>query len=285
MTVKDLLTYWLSIVKLTLKPHTYSDYLNYSNHVIEYIGDVELSSLNSITVQHMFFDMLDKYGSNSVLHAYTVFRIAVNYAIDNDLLLKNPLKGVKLPQKQKFLPTFLSSADLKRLLHCSEEYGIYNAVLLAGCLGLRRGECLGLSLSDVDSDRSIIHVSRSAEWKDGVRYTSSLKSESSHRFLLVSPLFIDSLMRHTESTYFCDYSQSVLCRRLTNCLKDNGFPHLRFHDLRHTFASISVVNGENLKVLQAKLGHSSIQLTLDTYAHLDLSAQESTSHMFDDFLL
>ena len=285
MTVKALIFQWLGIVKMTLMPHTYRDYLNYSNHIIEYIGDMDMELLTSQNVQDMYFSMLDRYNPKTVLHAHTVFRIIVHYGIENDILLKDPLKGVKLPKKRKFSPTFLSAAELKRLLHCSEEYGIYNAVLLAGCAGLRRGECLALSVADIDTDRNVIHVSRSAEWKDGKRCFSSCKSTSSHRLLLVSDKFIESLMNHTDGEYFCDYSQSVLQRRLARCLKENNFSPMRFHDLRHTFASISVVNGDNLKVVQARLGHSSIQLTLDLYAHLDLSAQESSSSLFDDLII
>ena len=285
MTVKELLYQWLCVIKLTLNKHTYNDYLNYSNHVIDYIGDRHISGLSSSDLQQMFLQMLDDHGISYVIHAHRIFRIAIHYALDNDILCKDILRSVKLPKQQKYNPVFLSPLELKRLIKCSEDYGIYNAVILAGCAGLRRGECLALAVSDLDRERCLIRVSHSAEWKNGKRIISSPKSESGNRILMVSPAFIQSLLDHTDSDYLCDYSQSVLCRRLSRCLSENGFAHMRFHDLRHTFASLALDAGTNIKVLQSRMGHASIRLTLDTYAHLDVSAQAKSADLFDDFLI
>lgn len=281
MKVFDFLYTWLSIVRMSVSAHTFNDYMVYVNHIDSYIGNIDIEELTYQDVQRMYTSMCATDGAKQVLHMHSIFRIAINYALDIDVIGKNPLRGVILPKKEKYHPVFISGAELRRMLSLSDYYGIYNAVLLAGCLGLRRGECLALHRSDLDPDRNIITVSRSAEWKDGRRIISSPKSETSYRKLLISEAFATALLTHSHSDYFCDYSQSVLYKRFSALLRENSFKPMRFHDLRHTYASLLLESGVDIKVIQSRLGHSSVSLTLDTYAHVDVRSQTVSSTVLD----
>lgn len=281
MKVKEFLYKWLCLVRMSVSKHTFDDYSVYINHVNYYIGDIDIDCLTFNVIQQMYSDMCAKDGANQVLHTHSIFRIAINYALDTDVIAKNPLRGVLLPKKKKYYPTFVSADDIRRMLSVADDYQIYNAILLAGCAGLRRGECLALHRSDLDLDKCIITVSSSAEWKNGVRAISSLKSDSSHRKLLVSEAFASALINHATTDYFCDYSQSVLQRRFAALQREHGFKKMRFHDLRHTYASLLLESGVNIKVIQSRLGHTSVSFTLDTYSHVDLSSQTSSATVLD----
>ena len=258
------------------------DYMHSMNHVLCNTPRMQLQDFGRAEVQQLYNFLALNHSPNLALHVHSVLRIAINYAIDNDLIVKNPLRGVVLPKKEKYHPVFISANELQTLLIASEYHGIYNAVLLAGYAGLRRGEVLGLTVPYVDTEKCILEICRSVEYRNGERIVSLPKSDNSYRRLLVSERFISRLLEHHDgSEYFCDYTQGVLYKRFSKCLKETGMKPMRFHDLRHTYASLLLESGEDIKNISFRLGHSSVTLTLDTYVHLNTNSQRSSADALD----
>lgn len=316
MLFTDYLEQWLEIVKVRVKIATYSSYASMvKSTIIPYFKEKKLT-LKEVEARHiqMFYtEKLKTVKPNSVIHYHAVIHQALKYAVKTDMIAQNPAMKVDRPKKNDFQPTFYDAKEMDKLFTIIKGTKLELPVLVAAFYGLRRGEVLGLKWDAIDFDRCTITVKRTVtsvnldgKYKDIEQ--DSAKTKSSLRTL---PLVANFREYFTEvkaaqetnkricgNAYNYQYDGYVFVDEMGDRLRPNyltdGFPKLlekhglkrmRFHDLRHSCASILLANGVPLKQIQEWLGHSDFSTTANIYAHLDYSSKLSSAQAMTAGLL
>ena len=177
----------------------------------------------------------------------------------------------------------LTSDQLSAFFQEAKDSGVYELYYLDLATGLRRGELLGLKWRDVDLDRGVLKIQRAISRQNGKVVEAPLKTKNAYRTLPLSADAIDVLMQQRRKTGNSEWvfpsptggpmSPDSVLHMLQRVLKRAGLPRIRFHDLRHTFATMALQNGVDVKTVSSMLGHYSAGFTLDTYAHVTTDAQ------------
>ena len=187
----------------------------------------------------------------------------------------------------------IPAEQLQAFLKEAKETGVYEMYYIELATGLRRGELLGLIWTDIDWKNGIIKVRRSIARVNGEIVESPLKTKNSYRTVSISPQAIEVLKEQkakTNDTYVFPSSNGgpispdSVNNMLKRVLARAGIPKGRFHDLRHTFATIALQNGVDIKTVSGMLGHFSAGFTLDTYAHVTTSAQKEAAETMGNLL-
>lgn len=301
----EFLTTWLETVhKYKIQQTTYQDYQNKINGKIKaYFGEkITLDDCKPRLI-HGFYEFLRSDGvtERTVLHYHNLLHTAFEYAVRQEIFEFNPMNRVERPQEKKFVGSFYSVDELQTLLSLAENETIYIPIVLAAYYGVRRSEALGLSWDNVDFDKKEIRicqklVEEKQKGKSKLTLSDEMKTEGSRRTLPLLPDVEEILLKHKERQesyrkqfrrgYSTKHLDMVCVDQMGNLIKPNyvtsrfpkilkkyGLRAIRFHDLRHTCASLLVTKNINMKVIQVWLGHSNMSTTADIYSHLDTNAK------------
>lgn len=298
---------WLiEIVQLSRKPSTFDLYYGLYKNYIENttISFLKLSDIQSSNIQKYYND-LKKQGksSNVIFKINKLLRTFFNYAITQNYISNNPCsKGrIIIPgdlRKEKKKIEIFTNEELKLILNAPETSLIKFIALTCVNTGIRRGECLGLKWSDIDTDNNEIHIRRSvktvAKYDDDMNkhyapIMQTTKTYTSERDIPLPKSLISILGTIKEqqeinkskagksyvdnNLIFCNENgglidDSNLSRSFSRFLKRLGIPHKHMHCLRHTYATLQFENNIPLKTVSKLLGHRSIKITADTYTHV-----------------
>lgn len=285
-------------VEKDLQPSTINGYLNnIDKHIVPYIGDTKLKDLSTDDIRSLHKALLDKgLSGKSVLYVHNVLKVALNKAVDQELIEKNVCLKVKPPAVLKYRHKILSSDQIRTLSDVMKDDPYIPMAIMSARLGLRRGEVLGIKVSDVDFDNNTLAVNRQVSIiKDNSDPNSEtsyygvkkLKSESSNRVIDFSEAIkalIKNQIRLNEANkerygemytdddfLFCDefgkfISPQTLYHAFKRALNKSGLPNVRFHDLRHSFAAFCIDANIHMYILSKALGHSSTAVTEEVYA-------------------
>ena len=288
---------WLAHVEPRLKPSTYDGYKRYvEGHLIPAFGKYPLRALNAGLIQAWADEKLaERLAPKSVNNLMVVLKKALKDAVTWGYLATNPateVRRVPVPHKEM---RALSAGEVKRFLAAAEPaYWLLFAV--AVFTGLRRGELIALKWGDVDWEAGRLSVRRSL-WKG--RYMDP-KSRRSIRRVDLAPQVLEALREARpdgngdsikDQLIFSSSNgqplepDNLIKRRFLPALERAELPRIRFHDLRHTYASLLIQAGEHPKAIQQALGHASIQTTLDTYGHLLPGAFEHSGQRIERTVL
>lgn len=265
------------------------------------VGDLAGEDLNE------FYEYLDDKGltAATALRYHGLIHAALKYAVKKEYLDDNPCDHADRPKQEKYHASFYSEDEVRALLTAAKGETAYIPILLAAYYGLRRSEALGLKWSNIDFQTKTISISHKVvEANDGGKYRpkgfDKMKNKSSNRMLPLIPEVESELLNHYAqqkrnaqilgSAYSHEYDDYV-CIDQTGCLlrpnyvtthfgmilRKNGLRHIRFHDLRHTCASLLLKHGIPMKAIQEWLGHSTFEVTANTYAHLDYSSKQRSA--------
>ena len=315
MFISDYLEMWLEdYIKDVRSDNTYLKYKNICDkYIITLLGNTKLSELKVIHIEKLIRDFR-KEGLNptSIQNYYGVIRAALNKAVKLQLLNDNPCKFVDTPKRSKFKANILSVEEFyliydKLNAEFYEDYIFKLALDISLETGLRRGEMCGLTWKDIDFKNKCIHVRQALIRVNNTYTISSLKTESSYRSLPISDILLDKLEAHQKrqkvnklkygEAYFKNIFNnkgydlvftwengrfiipSNFLQRLKRMLDYCDITkNIRWHDLRHTNATLLLEGGANMKTVQERLGHSLMQTTSDTYAHVtEKMNREATS--------
>lgn len=287
---------WLETKRNTLKSNTFYNYNNVvKNCIVPYFKEkkILLKDINVLTLQPYYNYLSNEKGisGKSVHKRHTIIHQALKYAVGAQLLVNNPSDYVITPSKKPYKAKFYNIEQLQELLTCCEGSTLESSIKLAAIYGLRRSEVLGLTWTDVDFVNNEIHIERTAVSIGGGRHEADVaKTKSSHRTLpLTNDMIIflkqlrkkqleDKLIfgnKYVDSNAICRYRNGepikpdYVTRNFKELLKNNDLPIIRFHDLRHSSASMLLTMGYSLKQIQDWLGHSCISITSDIYGHLE----------------
>ena len=232
--------------------------------------------------------------AKTVRNIHQIISSALKLANEQRLIAHNPADGCALPKAERKEMQTLPVEQLTSFLREAKDSGVYELYYLDLATGLRRGELLGLKWTDVDLDRGVLKIQRAISRQNGKVVEAPLKTKNAYRTLPLSADAIDVLMQQRRKTGNSEWvfpsptggpmSPDSVLHMLHRVLKRAGLPKVRFHDLRHTFATLALQNGVDVKTVSGVLGHFSAGFTLDTYAHVTTSAKREAAKTMGNLL-
>lgn len=304
ITVGEFLDKYLSAKKPTISYNTYAGYSVCINRIKRFCCNRKLINLKRLDYE-LIFQAISKdniktktgkrekpISRNTLHYCYRVLRSALNYAVENDYIEKNPILRMKLPKSDsKFEYHVLTAEQGGRILTILKDYDyqLYLLVLLCLVYGLRRGEALGLRWQDIDWKKDCINIcGQYTICEHGNEYKNILKTSSSYRKLYLQPYIKNELYEAYKALhkaghikeYICELeelpSPNAMTKRWRKFADNNGFEGVRLHDLRHSSAMIMVGSGVDINTIKKQLGHSKISTT-EIYLHDNFtSSQQAT---------
>ena len=315
MLFADYLLEWLEIAKGRLAVATYS---SYAAMIKKPVGpyfrqrNLTLRELEARHLQMFYSEMLRKVKPNTVIHYHAIIHSALKYAVKTDMLVQNVADKVDRPKKNSFQPVFLSAEEMQKMFEALRGTKLELPVLVAAFYGFRRGEVLGLRWDAIDFERNTItirHIVTNAkiDGKCEIVCADRAKTKSSLRSLPLVSNIREKLLALREqqkenrrvcgNCYSKKYDGYVFVDAMGNIfnprsvtanfsklLEQNGLRHIRFHDLRHSCASLLLANDVPLKQIQEWLGHSDIGTTANIYSHLGYKSKITSANVMDNLL-
>lgn len=309
-TVATWLRTWYELYsKPNVRPST-ADYYHRSieQHVIPRLGNIKLNQLTSRDIQKLYRDLQEngrlrevqkakKPGlSNATVRGiHMMLHNAFDRAVKERLILHNPTEDCIIPKIEKQEMKILHPEDMSAYLKAAESRGVLPMFYLELVSGVRKGELVALLWDDLDMERKTISVSKQAMVRNGVITISRPKTETSVRKISIPQEAVDLLIRehekHPDDPYMFPspktgemYHPDSVVNLHKKLLKDAGLEHIRFHDLRHTFATMALQNGVDVKTVSSMLGHYDAGFTLRTYTHSTRAAQEDAAQKMGAFM-
>ena len=308
-TVGQWMDEWFeAYAKVKVRPSSHQTYKGYiENHIKPNIGDIPIEKLTSLQLQKFYRLLLTEgrvpriesekqpkgLSAKTVRNINQVISSAMDMAVRHKLILSNPTEGCELPKVEHREMKTLPAEQLGAFLREAKESGVYELYYMDLATGLRRGELLGLKWEDIDLQNGVIHVRRQVARVDGEVKELPLKTKNSYRNISISQdavAMLTEMEAHRSSDYVFPsstggpISPDSVNNMLHRVLKRAGLPSIRFHDLRHTFATLALQNGVDIKTVSGMLGHFSAGFTLDTYAHVTTSAQKEAARTMGNVL-
>lgn len=312
MPFSSYLVQWMEIARSTLKPNTAAGYASMiQNPIAPYFQQrgITLGGLQAVDIQMFYTSQLKRVSANTVIHYHAIIHRALKYAVKTDLIDVNPADKVERPRKDRFTASFYDGNEVNRLFQAARGTPLELPVMLAAFYGLRRSEVVGLKWDAIDFENKTIAIRHTvtACTEKGRRIevaADTTKTASSRRTLPLVPAFQTKLAALKEQqeknrilcgrSYCTDYLGYVLVDAMGNrlklsyistafpvLLKRNGLRPIRFHDLRHSCASLLLKNGVPMKQIQEWLGHSDFSTTANIYAHLDAGSKLTSAQAME----
>ncbi len=306
VTLADYVRHWLTIAQRRVDPVTYQGYEVLANdHVLPYFDALGVK-LQEVTLPLLqaYFDEKAVHGRKDgkgglsarslVLHK-NILSQTLDEAVKAGLLPSNPCQFLTLPKGKRYESTFYTAEQLRTLFAAIKDEPIYPLIKVTSIYGLRRSEVLGLKWDSVDFDRGTVTIKHTVSKVTKAVEKDKTKNASSYRSFPLLPEAAEIFKaakateeenrrlfgrEYQENDYIFKwpdgrpFSPDYVSERFSNLLKRNGLPHIRFHELRHSCASLLINQGFNLKDVQEWMGHADIKMTANIYGHLDVKRKQ-----------
>jgi integrase len=308
LTVGEYLDRWMRDVEGTVRESTHQRYeYAVGPHVKPTLGSIKLKDLNPAQVRWFYRDRLDSGLSPASVHKLqVVLHKALKAAVSDGLIPRNVAAGLKLPKLSREEIDPLNREEARRLLEAAKGERLEALYMLALNTGMRLGELLALNWDDVDLEGEVLRVRRTLTRAGKVYTTGEPKTRNSRRVIRLTGAAVEALRGHlprqleemgrmgslyqpgglvfaTEVGTIVNPS-NVRNRSLKPLLKKAGLRPVRFHDLRHTCATLLLLKNVNPKIVSELLGHASVSITLDVYSHLMPDMQEKAARALEEAL-
>lgn len=306
MTLGQWLGHWYqSCKKPNLRPNTQMSYeQRIYNYIIPALGDTQLDKLTQNDLQQFYTDLKQNgrikntsyYGSGlsdqTVRGCHTTLRSSLDMAVSKNLINRNPADGCRLPPAKPREMQVLTPDEVPRLLIQTKEDGCYELLLLEIATGLRRGELLALQWDDLNFKTGTLRVERQIHRAKGELIISRPKTKAANRTIILPAPLLGILKEYRKQVYSrrmfpsprkadLPLDPASVRKHLTMILDRAGCRHIRFHDLRHLFATMSLEHGMDVKTLSTVIGHVSSSTTLNIYAHITDEMRQTAARKID----
>lgn len=304
----DYIEQWLEVAKPTIAVATYASYCAMVKRVIApYFRErrITLQGLTPKDIQDFYLEKLKTVSASSVIHYHANIHRALKHAVKLDLIPTSPADKVDRPKKDRFIGSFYDAEEVNKLFEVSKGTKLEFPILFGAFYGLRRSEALGLKWDAIDFENDSITIrhtvtSVTLDGKVQLVAADTTKTKSSLRTLPLVPFVKERLLvlkkeqennrRLCGRSYHKQFAGYVCINEMGDLIKPhyvteqfpklldaNGLRRIRFHDLRHSCASLMLANGVPMKQIQDWLGHSDFSTTANIYAHLDYSTKLSSA--------
>lgn len=318
VTLAEFINKWIEYSEANLSPKTSWEYKRIlTNYVIPTLGHIKLEKLKPTHLQELYKQLQTDgvrgdgkpggLSARTISNFHRVLSSVLESAVQWQLILINPAKRIKPPKYEKKQAAHYDEGQVFALLQALKgEQSKYQAIInLAIATGLRRGELLALEWSDIDFENNTLTVNKAYYYTpEKGSFTKSPKTETSKRVVSIPPAVVDILKEHKKqqtknrlalgelwtqtNRIFTAYNgkpmfPDTISSWLPKFLKRNGLPHLSFHGLRHTAATLLIAQGIHAKTISSRLGHSNISTTMDIYGHALKSSDQEAAQKMDKF--
>ena len=312
MLFADYMELWLEIIRSSVEKTTFSSYTQMvKGKIAPYFRNtgLTLDGIQAKHIQSFYLHELKTVSPGTVIHYHANIHKALKYAVKMDLIPFNPADKVERPKKQRYIADYYRQEELERLLEASKDHPYSLLIQMTAFYGLRRSEALGLKWDAIDFERGTISVIRTVttitlDGKQTEIEQQSAKTKSSLRTLPLIGSFREYFMQVKEAqelnkqvcgncynyeydgfVFVDELGERMRVEYLTNAfpkfLESHGLRRMRFHDLRHSCASLLLANGVPLKHIQEWLGHSDFTTTANIYAHLDYKSKITSAQAME----
>ena len=311
MTLGEWMDKWLDEYMIfTIKENTIKGYRSQIDHQIKpFIGHKQLASLTTADIQK-FYNKIKKEGrvhphpihghvlsDSMVRKIHMMLHEAMEVAVRERYIVRNPTDNTTIPKKTITEKQVLDDSQLNRFLEAIQGEPYWHDFFYVEVMtGLRRGEICGLKWQDINFEENKLQVKRSVSVKKGGGVSiGETKTETGVRCIQMPPS-VAELLKSKKQTAITEWvfpnfmhpeqpiSPATAYRKLKIILKHAGLPLIRFHDLRHTFATHATHGGVDPKTLAGILGHTNASFTLDTYTHVTSDMQKAASNIVGNIM-
>lgn len=312
----EYLDYWLKVESQSnLRKNTVEGYKHYINrHIKPKLGNILLEDIKPIHLQKFYLQQLESgelksgkgLSKRTVQSMHRIIHKALQQALKWRMITRNVADNVEVPKAEKYEARFLDEKEIRNLIEKVKDSELYIPVVISCFTGLRRGEVLGLTWEDIDFEKGYIKISKQLQRIGGENILVPTKTAKSNRKVAISKTLIDILKKYktkqmenkillgekygNDINAVCTYQSGKLFNpkrfsaKFNEFLKKAELPIIRFHDLRHTHASLLLKMGVKDKLISERLGHSSIGITMDLYSHIYNGEDEKIANDFDTLI-
>lgn len=297
---------WFLERKLVISSLTYKNHRSlYKYHVEPYLGNIQLQNLNLMILQSYVIRLVNEsnLSNSSINRVLSILNVAFKKAKRSKLIKDNPMENVEYPREPKKEMSIWTLDEINKFLQSVRKHRYYMAYLLAIYTGMRKGEILGLRWNDIDFTNNIIYIRFILDY-DSKTLKYGTKTESGNRSVYISERLSKELLLHKdrlekEKVRYPNYNHQdlVVCTRYGNFVdpasltrrfqkqaENNGIVPIRFHDLRHSHATLLLQQNINPKIVSERLGHSAIHITLNRYSHVLPSMQKDVADRLNNLI-
>ena len=305
----DFMEEWLEVIRMSVAIPTYASYCNMVRKaIVPYFREkgITLKELTTSDIEKYYIHESKRVSAATVIHYHANIHKALKYAVKHKLIASNPADQVERPKKTRYIGSYYDAEEVSQLLEVSKGSKLELPIMLAAFYGLRRSEVIGLKWNAVDFDRDTITIQHTVTScnVDGKRVmvaADTTKTKSSLRTLPLVPFVKERLLllreEQKENRRLCgrSYNKEYLdyvcvneigdlinphcvTRDFPKLLEKHNLKHIRFHDLRHSCASLLLDNGVAMKQIQEWLGHSDFSTTANIYAHLEYKSKVNSAN-------
>jgi integrase len=314
ITLSEFLDYWLvNYAKSSVAERTFEHYLYIiSQHIKPTIGNIKISNLQPFHLQEYYTQKLKTgkikgggLSAQSVNHHHRLISKVLKDAVKWQFIARNVAEAVSPPKIKKVEMQTWTNAQVKTFLNEAKESSYYTIYLTTIYTGMRRGEVLGLRWQDIDFDNNIIYVRQSLQEVKKVGLTFKEPKSGKSRSITITPSLTKELKKvfkqqledkllfgqlyHDLDLVFAQKNgkpvqPTEMARNYRKIVERSGLHYIRFHDLRHTHATLMLQQGVHPKIVSERLGHSKIGITMDTYTHVLPNMQKEAALQFEQLL-
>lgn len=306
---------WLSFAEHTIARTTYASYQNMVvKKIVPFFREhpVTLKSLEPKHIQQFYMHEMKSVKANTVKHEHANIHKALEYAVKMDLIPYNVSDRVELPKVEKYVPEYFRESEILDFLEKTKDHKLALLFQIAIFYGMRKEEIVGLTWDEIDFDNNCFTIGNTVKKVtiDGKReliIERKTKNRSSYRTMPLNPVIKEKLLilkkKQEENKKICGdcydytyngyvfvdpmgvlYDPDYVYSAFKKVLEQYGFKNIRFHDLRHSCASLMVTKGDGINNVQKWLGHSDIGTTANIYAHLDYQSKVESAEKMSGIL-
>lgn len=308
ITLSEWLDKWINeLMPQVVRPTTLKGFeLICRCYIKPYLGDKKIAFITTNDVQKMYTKLKKegrinkhpvhghKLADNMIIKIHSTLHLAMETAIEKNLIAKNPTEGTTVPKKKKNDLKVLNDSELDKLMQAlndDKEWGDFFYLELT--TGLRRGEICGLKWENFDEEQNKLYIRTNIYRYDGELKEGKPKTDEGERCIILPKATADMLKQRRRiskwifpnlTTPELPIAPEAAYRKAKLILKRLNLPNISFHDLRHTFATHAIASGVDAKTLSTILGHTNPSFTLDTYTHVTTDMQQKASNIIESFM-
>lgn len=306
ITLKEYLIYWMdNYASTNVAPSTLKRYKISISDINSYLGGTLLSKLKPINIQNLYTKLLEEkqQSKSTILKTHRTLSIALKHAVNWQLINSNPCNNVQPPRPDKIDMKVWDVKAANKFLVTIKNDVIYLPVLIALQTGLREGELCALKWENVDLTSKTLSVKYTLQKINEKLSLKEPKTKKSKRTIALMDSTINILKEYKKQqalykltlgeeyyneNYVCAWNDGrpfdplYLSKKFPKLIEKYNFPYIRFHDLRHTHATMLLQQGVNPKIVSERLGHSTISITLDTYSHVLPNMQKEAAEKLNE---